>query len=64
MLKHVNINDLTSRVYNYCNIMIAFFFKSLILKTFMYIHCQDVVPATAFLIAFYESNFLFAISFS
>ena len=64
MLKHVNINDLTSRVHDYYDITIVSFFKSLIFKVFVCVHRQNVVFATIFLIAFHELYFLFAISFS
>ena len=63
MSRHVNINDLTLRVYDYCDIIIVSFFKSLIFRIFMCVHRQDVVFATIFLIAFHESYFLFAVSF-
>ena len=57
MLKHVNINDLTSRVHKYYDITIASFFKSLIFKIFMCIRRQNIVLATRFLIVFYKSYF-------
>ena len=63
MSRHVNINDLISCVYNYYDITIAFFFKSLIFKIFEGVCRQNVILATIFLIIFYESCFLFAIIF-
>ena len=63
MLKHANINNLTSHVHDYCNIIIIFFFRSLIFKAFVYVRHQDVVLATKFLTVFHESYFLFPVSF-
>ena len=63
MSKYVNINDLTSRVHDYCDITIAFFFRNLIFRTFMCVRRQNAVFATTFLTAFHESYFLFAVFF-
>ena len=63
MSRHANINDLTLRVHDYCDITIAFLFKNLIFKILVCVRRQDAVFATIFLTAFHEFYFLFAVSF-